>query len=617
MPKGKLEGVESLPVEAKDGPIEAKVYHFSADTSNKEALAQVGVMERIGKASTQVPQGAGGLSFDTYVRQNEVIEPPVSLNFYDELARSDPVLYACIEVKAVNIAQQGYRLRPRWELAVLDQSLAPMMKRPEESATLDDKLEKERERIETWLDSAMPDSSFPDILAQMIRDKEALGQGYIEFSRGGNELDGMYLVKGVTLRILKSEDGYMQIRGGKRKVFTKYTADNKERRRSVLLHGQKEDTSTKGVNKKVIPVITEWGTKGKGIPQHLFKAEPVDWAEGDKVAETINELYCLKKGTTQDTPYGVPSALPALKEILGSYYASQFNVSYFENSTVPRMIIIIKGGELSDEVKIAIQNWMETQNSVDALNQILLISLPDPNVEITFEHASVSQLQDAGFGDYSDRCAERIRIAYSVPQSMMASLLGINRSVSEEANWRFLANVVRPEQRKIEALFNYIFRKDFGIENWVLDLAVPDLLSDRERAEVFSMLIARGVLSINEVRAWYGREGVDGGETPILTPAGQGALPVEFIKQIVEQNLMGPAEDQATSGMQTPPRGAPIFQKPDGKGITFEINPSVAQKLSLEHQQDMALMLEDLGYNPSVVREAFPKAYPEEEGEES
>jgi len=597
-----IEDFRSERIESKHGEVQANIYKFSADVPRGQAISMVAKAEGMAGGSAQIGEGQRR-AVKAYDKFGAVAVPPVDPNTYVSLA-DEPTIHACIEAKVVNICQQGYKIRPRWELAVLDQSLAPMgdLYGTDASDVDPKEVQSQLEKAEAFLSLGMPDYPFPDMLASMWRDVETIGQGFIEFSRDANDdINGMYPCKAVTIRHLKDGSGYLQIRGGKRKFFAKYTADNNSRARSVKVRRLKQVLGSGRGNDCLIDVPVAWGTASAGIDKQFFGRAIED--EGDEAAEKVNELLCMKKDSAKDTVYGEPDTLSAAYDLFGARYAAQFNANYFENATVPRLAIIVRGGELSDKVVESIQQWMNEQNQIDALNQVLMIEVPGTDVEIDRWDLSVSQLNESGFNDFRVLCDERIMRAHRVPPSIIASLVGLNRAVSQEANWRFLSNVVRPEQRRIEARFNYIFREDLGIKDVVLDLAVPELISELERAEILSILMGRGVISINEVRRFYGRPPVKGGDEPLLNSLGVGFLPVSLVEEVVRMNVgvmpegdedgEGKPSPNVSSQLQTPPSSAPIFQLPNkGKAL---FNAMAVGQLQPEQQRDMALILEDLG----------------------
>lgn len=597
---------ETLELETRDGkPCMGQVYYFKGDDSAlQEHLAMTGRLagDMLGQSSQQLGYESGSV-MGRYDRERITLQPPIPLEYYVSLYRNDPIQRAAVEAKVYAIAMQGYRIRPRREAAMVDSGAIT----PGTHADDVDPDSEGREAVQEFLEYGMPDHTFQEILGSMWRDVETMGNGYIEFSRDPDQaLDGMYPVKGVTIRRLRDGSGYIHSRSGGVKYFSKYNVSPRSRYKSVLVSAQKESQAAgRGKNKETIFVPQAWGSASDPIDRSIPQMDVFEGlAEGEEAAQPVNELMAWRKDTPLDTVYGEPDIISAIYDILGSESVSLFNLGYFEKATVPRMAIFVRGGEMSSEVRDQIQNWVRDQSSLDVLNQVLLVEYPDSEVEIQIERLGVGQLQEAGFGEYQRGCVERICVANRVPTSMIYLLSEVVRAGGEEANMQWLASVVRPEQRRIESRINYIIKNDLGISDWVVDLNTPELISELERAQFFETLIGKGVFAINDVRRFYGLSPTKGGDEPFIQAVGQGAIPIRFIEDIAETNLGGEVDDESgvvSGGMKTPSNATPLAELPEdvkeeiGQAVNFQMNPGSLDNLSPEERQEMELILEDLG----------------------
>lgn len=597
--------VREVELETKDGQkIIGKIYHIEGDPS--EAQKNLALAGRLtGEwAQKAIEEEMSSTSFANYYREGNVVRPPVPLKYYTELARRDPIHRACIEAKVANICLQGYRIRARAELATSQESEAMASGGTEE--TDNPQSQRRKEKISEFLKSALPDYTFSELLACMWRDVETCGNGYLEILRGGDGVpDGLWPVKAETIRILKGEEGYMQIRdGGGKAFFAKYTADPE--RRVARVKVQRESKSGgKGIRKKSLLNIIGWG--GKYPADEFVGMADLDLlSEGQEAAVVLTELLAIKKGTPKDSYYGEPDILVGIDDYIGALNARQFNISYFDNATIPRMAIIVRGGYFAESVVEEIKNFVKNQNRVDALSQVLLLQLETSagEADIQIQPLSVAQLKDAGFLEYRQSCDEHIMKAHRVPQS----ILEVAGETSNEANQRFLINVVRPAQRIIESRFNYIFEKEFGATEWVLDLNVPDLLTERQRAEIWDILLRRGVLTINEVRRTLGFAPVNGGDVPFVLVPGQGGFPIAFMDRIVE---MGPRALEAVRGSgsrtKTPPKGVgtPTLPDGEGEGKAIAVPDKSFKYLDSDVAEMMAAVAEEITINPDDLVKSF------------
>lgn len=579
--------------------VAARVIQVNAAASDSQValLARTALAPLFQAASDQLQLRNTLALFGAY----DVEQPPLDLDRLVALSRSEPMHRACIEAKAHAVGGQGYRIRPASELVLSDQSVVSFS--PDPNRELDPAA---KARLVAFLESGLPDYSFSETLVATQRDLEALGQGYMEIARGGDGApDGLYPCKAVTIRLLADGSGYVQRRGGQSRVFAKYAPGG--RKSAQVAVASRAETGGAMVE------VRGWGGPDMRLPADALRAANdldafLGQAQaGSEAVFSANELLMFRKGTPLDTSYGEPDLIPALYDTVGGQLAAIFNMDFFENNTVPRMAIVARGGTLSAEVIQRVEDWINTRNLASVANQVLLIDLPDANTQLSFEKLGATQLADASFESYRRLVDEHIRVAHRTPAGMV-SLAG-----DEVADFRFISQVIRPRQREVEARFNYLFREEFGVSEWVLDLNVPDIVGEARRAEIFDILLRRGVITINEVRYYFGLPPVDGGNNPFILVPGAGAVPIEAVAQIVQAIKSGaykPGDVTATTGQKTPPTGAPVFGDPGAVRQALTLQVGDASGLSPEVQRDLAAILEGLAAtSPEMLREMLPESF--------
>ncbi len=590
---------------ADNQTVEARIAFLERDIS-QESLSFLARAEAAAgglfRTSKQPPMVGG----TTGILPNQVATPPVDLEKLSQLFRTEPTHAACVKAKAASIAGQGYRVRPASDLRLSGD--VPVEADGEEDNPPDPK---QRDRIVGFLESGMPEYSFQETLVQAMIDTEALGQGYIELSRNHRkDLDGLYPVKSVVVRILADNSGYVMERGSKEQLFGKYTPKGGQvarvRLTQVLADGDKRNPQNK------VPCrfgkVLGW-SQGPGLKADQWGKFLAQAKEEEEIEINTNEFLIFRKPTTKDTWYGESDIVSALYDVVGGQLAAMFNLDYFERNAVPRMVVIAQGGTLSDEVVGQIEAWIGNRNSWEVMNQMLLLSVPDENVEIKFQPIGLTNLSEAGFDKYRDAVDARIFRAHRTPRGM------VGEDPDERAGFQFLSQVVRPAQRTIEAKFDYIFEREWGIKDWVLDLPVPDILGDRARAEIYDILLRRGVVSINEVRAYFGAKPIPGGDIPFVLVPGAGVVPMSAIEQIHEAIMGGykPGDTMATSDMQTPPTGSPVYEPAEEERsrppfVLFQGGQHL-RDFSPEVQKEMACMLEQMALvDPQLVADILPES---------
>jgi len=591
---------DNLDLVTADGThVEGRVLSMSRGSYDSSLMAHLALLGRItGKASSPVFNNMGAQN--SYNRERVTVAPPIPLSYYISLYRNDPIQKACVDAKVACITSQGYKIRPRREMALVDNSTATAYgdedKDPDEA---------QKAAVISLLDAGLPEYPLVQTLQELWLDVESTGNGYLELTRNGmGELDGIYPVKSASIEIVAGGDGYMQRRDGKARFFAKYTGEGGQ---AVAVRAQKTSFTRpgkQGVPREILSVPIQWGEATALMKSYNRAAKKLMDApvEGDTAVTPVNEIMMFKKPTPLDTPYGEPDIVAAVYDALGSESAALFNLNYFENATVPRLVIIVEGGQMSDKVEEQIRNWVSEQSGPDVLNQVLLIENPDASTKIRIEPLGVSELRDAGFLEYREHCSAHIMAANRTPASIIGYATGAIHAASAEANLRFFGTVVRPGQRLLESRFNYLFERESGVHDWVLELAMPELVSPVERAQFFDTLISRGVVTVNDVRRFFGMHPVEGGDEPFIQVVGQGAVPIKFLDRIVEANLNTSGNPLiATSGMQTPSDDAPVANLPKELQGKAAVHVDALKNLSPSDQNMTAMMMEQLGADPSIV----------------
>lgn len=562
----------------------------------------------VGKASDQLE---GSDQFQALVVGGACESPPVRMDYYGELYRRSAMHKACVETKVADIAGLGYRIRPRAELFPRHTDLKEL-KEPDG---------KQQAAIEAFLDLAMVDGqeTFTDIICQTVRDRETSGQGYTEFSRNNaGKIDGIFSVKGETIRIARGgpRNGFWHNRGGKWRYFAPYTG--KPGVKTVEIQGNSVVVGEKSV---VVPTGFVWKSQATWLRSDM----PYDFSGKAGSNETIraNELMMVKKGTPKDTHYGEPDILSAVEDYLITQGVRLFVVSYFDNGAIPRLILSVSGDtEISKQTVTEIEAFLSNKEPFDSLNQAVLLQLPE-GCTLNVDHLTDAHLNDnTALSDLRDRSEHYIALVHRTPLSAIPGVIGGGSSLGStsdnEANRRYVGSVVRPSQRSIEDRWNFVFKSELGISEWVIDLEIPDLLDMKTKHEIWEIGTRQGWYTLNEVRANLNLKPIAGGDIPILRIPGQGAVPVSEVGEIAQRISEGAQVKDllATGNSKTPPKGiqSPISAKTiqfgalrydDGRPVAFIVPSDDFPNMPDDEKQMVVKAIEELVVNEDDVRTAL------------
>jgi len=300
-----------------------------------------------------------------------------------------------------------------------------------------------------------PEMTFTEVMRAIWTDVECLGNGYMEVTRNSiGNIDGFYHAPATTIRLKPNDEGFVQLRGMQKRHFRPLGAE----------------------------VMTD--------------------PDGD---EPQNELIHFKKYTPQSGVYGIPDIVAALAAAAGDRAAREYNIDFFEHNAVPRMAIIIEGGQLSQELLAQIQNYMESEIKGHG-HKTLVLDVPGADTKVRIEPLTVGQHDEAAFLDYRKANRDEILMVHRVPPSKITIVENANLANSRDQDKTFREQVIRPEQRRIEYQINRMIREQMGIGDWEFRFRQADLGEEREEAEIARIYADLGVWTIDEIRQQQGLE---------------------------------------------------------------------------------------------------------------
>lgn len=320
--------------------------------------------------------------------------------------------------------------------------------------------DKNRALLEHLFSTCNPEMTFTEVMHAVWTDVETLGNGYLELTRDSHgDIDGMYHVPGATVRVRKDRQGYVQMRDGRRSDFRPLGA----------------------------PPVTS-----------------------PKSGDVCNEMLHFFRYTPQSSYYGVPDIIPAMPAVIGDKAAREYNVDFFTHNAVPRMAIIVEGGDLSEEVVRQLHHFMASEVKGQG-HKTLVLEVPGSDTRVRLERLTAGADDDAAFLGYRRANRDEVLLVHRVPPSKVTIVENANLANSRDQDKTFREQVVRPEQRRIEYKFNRLIREQLGIGDWQLRFNTVDTSEAREEAEIARIYAGIGALTANEIRDRLGLQPLDEG----------------------------------------------------------------------------------------------------------
>ena len=299
---------------------------------------------------------------------------------------------------------------------------------------------------------------------------------YAEFD---DEPAGMSYLPAKTVRVKKQRDGdgfideqiaghgYVQKRNGQ----TRYFAEAGDRQNTDL----NDNPDPRYVDRETGEVYNDIETMRN---------------EGAKPA---NELLFVPNPHPNTLYYGLPTWISEIQTMVADQEARRFNRERLENDLVMDYLIIVEGGELSEESRKEVREHIEGLRDGDGPGALILeaddlvdkgIGVEDQNVKIRVEPAAHYGDEDMSFANYRDRNEKDIAKVHSVPLQLLGNHDATNAN-SEEAIREFTEDEIKPEQeRYAERIYRVIHQQILDVNDWTINFVTKGAGNQLEEAEI-------------------------------------------------------------------------------------------------------------------------------------
>ncbi len=286
--------------------------------------------------------------------------------------------------------------------------------------------------------------------------------------------------------------GYVQIRNGRRRYFGE--AGDRWRGRA-----EDDDRDPVFVDRETGDVATE--------SAELLENAPA------------NELIFVTNPSPLADDYGIPDWVSAIRTITADEAAKDYNRDFFDNDTIPRMVVKVTGGELKEESKRDLRQMLnglreESHRAVvleveKFVEENALETEDGDDVEIAIEPLGQGISEEMDFRQFREKNEAEIAKVLEVPPVKIGNTESANRSNSDQQDRDFAIEVIQPEQHKFaERLYQILHQQAFGIRDWTIEFALKGADQPKEEASVARRKIqaVRGAIPINRALEMVGED---------------------------------------------------------------------------------------------------------------
>ncbi len=415
-----------------------------------KVLAQDEQIDRISQQLEDVTKALAQL--DSQSQENEAAEPPevpdvtnpqdIAQHLSDQQAQQDS------DARSEEIVSQQTALEQK--RTDLERQMAALQQAQQEELAA--------QKVKAFFDEPWPGVSFTDMRKRLRRDLETTGNGYLEVLRN---LEGnivfMRNVDSATIRMIRlGQPVEVPVTVKRNGEDITLPVMVRERRFVQIIAGKFIYFREFGTSRQINKNTGAWETPDK----------PVD--VGSRGTELLH--FTLQKDIY--TPYGLPRWVGQLPSVIGSRKAEEFNLTYFEKGGIPPGLIVVQGGALAPDARKALEQMMggpaESKQAFAVLEAYGTSGSLDQasNVKVTVERFDTSKMSDALFQNYDEKCANRIRSAFRLPEMFLGNSQSMNFATAQASYAMAEAQVFGPERKAFDAIINNRIMKEVGGEEY-------------------------------------------------------------------------------------------------------------------------------------------------------
>lgn len=356
------------------------------------------------------------------------LQPTYDLAKLDKAFERSNILGQCVAAMSTNIAMNGWEVVPSVEGVAMD--------------------EEEKAILQSFIDSPNHEESLTVLHANVVDSYERRGFSFIEAIRDAT--GSLSILRGTqssTIRLCPKNP---------EPVLVRYD----------VVRGPK--VSTVREHKTFRIYVQRVGGKSVyfkefGDPRRLNRNTGKFHSSTEPVPKEDDATELLHFKQQSEDVYGLPRWINQLPAILGSREVEEVNLRYFEDNTVPPMILSVAGGRLTKTSFDELSKLLSTQGvGKDRQNRILLIeaiaereSLEDKgSVQLKIDKLTDARQSDGLFKDYDESNQSKAMSSFRLPPIAVGKSSDHNFATAQTAMSVAESQVYAPERKRYEELYN-------------------------------------------------------------------------------------------------------------------------------------------------------------------
>ena len=397
----------------------------------------------------------------------------VDMRGLETLVHNSVILPQCIKAYRNNIA--GFGLAVRY-IGDIDETAES---------------KKEWDMLERILDLLNLDTDTKEVFEDLIEARETYGIAYLECIRtiAGDVAEVNFVKDTPTVEMTYPLEPYVEI---------DYSYHGEKIKRKKKFRKFRQNIGGKTVYFK------EFGdprVMDKRDGEYLEKGETLD------LDYQANEILDFPIG---DQYYGLVRWAGTALTVDGSFRAEKLNNNYFRNGRHTPLVIIVRGGTLSDESYAKLQGYMDDIKGENGQHSFLILEteLNKTNTAFTDEKPPEVELKDIAsilqtdglFQEYQENARKKVQSAFMLPDIYVGYTQDFNRSTVLMAVETTEKQVFQPERLSLAWQINNKLLNGYGFKYVEAYFDKPDITNPDDLQKLLAVASAAGGLTLNDAR---------------------------------------------------------------------------------------------------------------------
>ncbi len=439
----------------------------------KKAVPQVSV-KIIASAPASAPvvkaEGPTALT-DNVTNASYWLNHPVHLEGLREMVNHSTILPQCIRAYKNNIAGFGIGVRYIDDI--------------EETG----EMKAEYTTAEGIIDLLNLDMDTKEVFEDLIESREIYGNAYLEVVRSikGEVVQVEFIKDTPTIKKTSPLEPAVEA------VYC-YKGTKMKRRKKFCKYQQQKNGKTVYFREFGDPRIMD-----------LRSGEYVE--KGLELPYQANEILEFAIGTDD---YGMVRWIGQILNVDGSRKAENLNNNYFVNGRHTPLMIVVKGGSLSDESYTKLQSYMDGIRGEAGQHAFLLLEVEDTENKAAFEDAKQPSVEikdmasilqkDELFQDYLDNSRRKVQSSFQLPDLYVGYTTDFNRATAQTAMEVTEKQVFQPERKSLAWLINNKLLNGYRFKYVEVYFKEPDITNPDDLTKILNITERAGGLTPNAAK---------------------------------------------------------------------------------------------------------------------